>query len=404
MRTMDFFAGVPLCFILTIIFKLISIFTVSKDGVKPSKVLLIELSEMGSAILANPAMCKLRSKLDARLHFVIFQKNKPSLDLLKTVKEEDIFTIREDRFLNLFVDTLRFLSWTRRKKIDTVIDLELFSRFTALLTACSGASNRTGFYAFHNEGLYRGDLLNFKVAYNPHIHIAQNFIALVNALTSEKEEVPYSKSVVSDDEIKLPKVTITDSEKKAMFEKIKTYYPAFSSRDSIIVLVNSNASDLLPQRSWPQKNYISIIEKILMFNPRILVLLTGMQDEKQGVQVIADAVHSPRCINFAGAIEFSALTTLYSISLFMLSSDSGPAHFASVTELQTFVIFGPETPALYGSLGKSTSLYAGLACSPCVSAANHRKTPCTKNICLEIISPDQVFDTLNPLLESIHAE
>ncbi len=88
----------------------------------------------------------------------------------------------------------------------------------------------------------------------------------------------------------------------------------------------------------------------------------------------------------------------------MLSSDSGPAHFASVTELQTFVIFGPETPALYGSLGKSTSLYAGLACSPCVSAANHRKTPCTKNICLEIISPDQVFDTLNPLLESIHAE
>jgi ADP-heptose:LPS heptosyltransferase len=83
-----------------------------------------------------------------------------------------------------------------------------------------------------------------------------------------------------------------------------------------------------------------------------------------------------------------------------LSNDSGPGHFSAVTDLPTFVIFGPETPKLYGSLGNSTPIYAGLACSPCVSAANHRKTPCHDNVCIQVITPDQVFGILRPVLDA----
>jgi hypothetical protein len=68
--------------------------------------------------------------------------------------------------------------------------------------------------------------------------------------------------------------------------------------------------------------------------------------------------------------------------------------------MPTFVIFGPETPRLYGSLGNSTPIYAGLACSPCVSASNHRKTPCIDNVCLQVITPQQVLDAITPVLES----
>jgi ADP-heptose:LPS heptosyltransferase len=57
----------------------------------------------------------------------------------------------------------------------------------------------------------------------------------------------------------------------------------------------------------------------------------------------------------------------------MVTNDSGPPHFAAITEMPTYVIFGPETPALYGSLGRTTPIYAGLACSPCVSASNQSK-------------------------------
>jgi ADP-heptose:LPS heptosyltransferase len=83
----------------------------------------------------------------------------------------------------------------------------------------------------------------------------------------------------------------------------------------------------------------------------------------------------------------------------MLTNDSGPAHFASVTPLPVFVFFGPETPAIYGPLGNMTPIYAGLACSPCVSAMNHRKSPCSDNVCLQIIPPEQVFESIRLHLE-----
>jgi hypothetical protein len=69
-----------------------------------------------------------------------------------------------------------------RRRTSGSADLELFSRYTALMTGFSGGSRRIGFYRFHQEGLYRGEMLTHRVAYNPHIHIAKNFIALVDAL------------------------------------------------------------------------------------------------------------------------------------------------------------------------------------------------------------------------------
>ncbi|MDH5396178.1 MAG: glycosyltransferase family 9 protein, partial [Gammaproteobacteria bacterium] len=152
MRKIDHLAGVPLCFLTTLLLKIVSAFKTDKSS-EVKNVLLIELSEMGSAILVDPAMRKLQSK-GAELYFVIFKKNAASLHLLATVPRENIYTIREDSLLSLVVDTLGFFLWTRKNKIDTVIDLELFSRFTALLTGLSGAAKRIGFSAFHNEGLY----------------------------------------------------------------------------------------------------------------------------------------------------------------------------------------------------------------------------------------------------------
>ena len=211
MRKVDYYAGVPLCFLATFVVKLSHLFsrTGSPKRVLPKKVLLVELSEMGSAILVDPAMQKLKNTAGAELFFVIFDKNKPSLKLLNSVEDHNIFTIRETGIVPLALDTLKFFWWCRSRKIDSVIDLELFSRYSALLTGLSGANNRVGFHAFHNEGLYRGAMLTHKVSYNAHQHIAKSFVGLVNALLSEKAELPYSKTIVSDDEIKLRQAPVS---------------------------------------------------------------------------------------------------------------------------------------------------------------------------------------------------
>ena len=394
MRQVDYWAGVPLSFLSTYLLK--PLFALQKPK-KPSKVLLIELSEMGSTILCDPAMQKLKES-GCELFFVIFKKNEPSLRLLNTVTPENTFTIREDSLSTLAVDTLSFLVWCRKKGIDSVIDLELFSRFTALLTGFCGATNRVGFHAFFNEGLYRGDMLTHKVAYNPHIHIAKNFISLTNALLSSAPETPYSKKAVTDGEIKLEKAEIKDEAKAAIVEKIKWALPLYDESKRIVIF-NANASDLMPLRRWPRKYYIELGRKLLESYGDIVILLTGAPSEREGLDIIRAAL-GDRCVNFAGLTGFSELAPLYAVSRLMLTNDSGPAHFAAVTDLPTFVFFGPETPALYGSLGNFTPIYAGLACSPCVSAANHRKSACDDNQCVKVITPDFVFDVLKKELDT----
>ncbi|MBL0709229.1 MAG: glycosyltransferase family 9 protein [Sulfurimonas sp.] len=400
MRNIDHYTGVPLTFFGTMIKKTIEFFKPPKK-IKPKNVLLIELSEMGSAIIVDPAMRKIKQNIEGELFFVIFSKNKVSLQLLGTVKEENIFSIDESSIVNLAISSLKFLKWCRKNEIDSVIDLELFSRFTALLSATCGAVNIVGFHSFHNEGLYRGDFLSKKVSYNPHQHIAKNFIALVDALLSEKQELPYTKRIIKEDEIIIEKAQIKEDEKQNILSTISKKYEGFDKDKNPIILVNSNASDLLPQRRWDRENYGDVIKMILDASKNALILLTGAPVEKEGAQLLADYVDDKRCVNFAGAVKFLQLPALYSVSEFMLTNDSGPAHFASITDMHTFVIFGPETPALYGSLGSSTPIYAHMSCSPCVSASNHRKTPCSDNQCIKIITPEWVFNALKPKLDKI---
>ena len=401
MRQIDYYIGVPLCFFGSIFQRLMRLLT--KCNMKtPKKVLFIELSEMGSSILVDPAMRKLKKEAGAELYFAIFRKNKPSLDLLNTVSNENIYTIREHNLFLFVIDTFKFFFWTRKRKIDSVIDLELFSRFTALLVGFSGARYKIGFHAYYNEGLYRGNFLSHKVAYNPHIHIAKNFIALINALLASNEEIPYSKTLISDEEIILAKVNIASEQKKTVFDIVLGCTSEFDPRKNKIVLINPNASELLIQRRWPQQNYVRLIKMILDKCSCAVVLITGDPREREEAQLLKENVQNDRCINFAGKVTFAQLPLLYSVSEFMVTNDSGPAHFAAITDMPTFVIFGPETPALYGSLGKTTPIYAGLACSPCVSASNHRKTACKDNVCLQVIKPDQVFTAILPNLEKIN--
>jgi ADP-heptose:LPS heptosyltransferase len=78
----------------------------------------------------------------------------------------------------------------------------------------------------------------------------------------------------------------------------------------------------------------------------------------------------------------------------LITNDGGPGHFATLTPIQTMVFFGPETGRLYGPLGKrNLGLESGIACSPCLSAYNHRQTFCDgDNQCLKRIAPDPVLD------------
>jgi ADP-heptose:LPS heptosyltransferase len=406
MRAIDHWVGVPLCAIVSPFIALI-------DGVKnifnrgpavPKKLLFIELSEMGSAILVDPAMRNAKAR-GAELFFLIFKSNRASLTLLNTVKPENIFTIDSSSLGGLIKDTLRFLILARKHRIDTVIDLELFSRFTALLTGMCGARRRVGYHIYHGEGLWRGFMLTRKVHYNPHIHITKNFLSLIHAAFAQKIEVPFSKIEIKDSEVRLEQAIIDPDALKKVGQRIEKMAKEaridYTPGKNRLILINPNASDLLPQRRWAQQRFSELIQAIHQQYPNDLILITGSPAEFVYVEKVRAVANIKNALNFAGQVSFAELPPLYTLSDVMVTNDSGPGHFSAVTPLRTVVLFGPETPALYGSVGNSIAITANLACSPCVSAANHRKTPCHDNVCMQAITVPQVLDKVIKQLQDV---
>jgi ADP-heptose:LPS heptosyltransferase len=368
-------------------------------------VLFIELSEMGSTILASAAIRRLQERYGESDHcFVIFKRNAASLRLLRLFPNDSIFTMRDDSVGALLVDVFRFVRFCRRHRIDTVIDLELFSRVSSLLALLSGATNRVGFHNYRGEGLYRGEHLTHRVHYNPYMHMAQNFMALVESLECDPREIPQPKRMVPRE---APPVRIgTDAEASEYVRReLERCYPGLAS-DHRLVVVNAHAGSLLPLRMWPVERFAELVQRLLKDDPKVLVILMGIAEGADAARTITVAANDPRCIDFVGRTRtLTDVIALFHQSHLLITNDSGPAHFATLTAIKSVTLFGPETPVLYGTLGEhAVDLYVNLACSPCLSALNHRNSPCTDNQCLKAISVEEVFLQARRLLNGIHVQ
>jgi ADP-heptose:LPS heptosyltransferase len=395
MRAVDFWIGVPLSFLCT---QLVRLLGTPKGPARPERILFIELSEMGSTIIANPALEKAKNELGAEIFFLIFERNADSIRLMPTVPEANIVTIRETSLWALATDTLRFLRWVRRAKIDTVIDMELFSRYSGLLTGLSGARRRVGFHRFHAEGLYRGEMLTHRVTYNGHIHMAKNFVAQVNALLAPPDEVPFSKTHITDEEIRVPIQPVSEAEREQIRGLIRQVYPGYQPGRHRIVLINPNSSELLPQRRWDRDNFCEVALMIVNEWDDALVLITGSPSEREEALKMQQKVDHPRFLSFAGMHKLNAIKALYGISEVLITNDSGPGHFSAITPIRSIVLFGPETPKLYGSLGNTEPIWAALACSPCVTAFNQKNSACNNPVCMHMITPERVLESVRGVL------
>src|ERR1044072_4055625 len=93
MRWIDRYVGVVACAIATPLVRLWH-WGFVRTPRTAARVLFIELSEMGSTFLADPAMRKAGEQLGAELFFVIFARNAGSIELVGAVPSDNIFTIR----------------------------------------------------------------------------------------------------------------------------------------------------------------------------------------------------------------------------------------------------------------------------------------------------------------------
>ncbi len=391
MRKIDYWIGAPACAALTCwnaVFR-----RRPKEG-EPRNVLIVQLSEMGSLALAYPAIRYLKSRYPGvRVHFLIFKRNRKFLEMLDLVERpEDIWTLDDSSLSAFLSSSLRFFRAARKRGIDTTLDFEIFSRASMILARLAGARRRAGFHNYLAEGLYRGNLLTHPVFYNVYKHISLNFLAMIRGLEADRGNPPALKEVL-DDDLTLPKRETPPEKAEAMRRRVAEIYPNLTDETHIIVL-SPFSGNLLPIRAWPAENHAVLAERLLAATEDTVVLLIGLPEARDYCRPILDRVRSPRLVDFIGKTkDIAEVIDLFNISDLFVTTDSGPPHFASMTEIPTIVLFGPECPMLYGPLGENVrTVYLGMSCSPCVSAFNHRATPCRDNQCMKQIKPDDVFE------------
>jgi ADP-heptose:LPS heptosyltransferase len=393
-RFLDYWIGVPLCLLLTA-----CRFLVRERTAPPRKILFLKFIEQGATVLAQDAMRRATASVGRdHIYFCVFQSNRAILDLLGTVPPANIFAIRDSRLDRCLLDFLRALIAIRKSGVDTVIDMEFFSRASAIFSFLSGASTRVGLHRFTGELPYRGDLMTHRVQYNPHLHVSVQYSVLVEAAHRDPSDTPMLK-------VPLAQIALCGDTAGPSFR----FTPTAAETDGVrrllpstagpVVLINPNASDLLPLRKWQGARFIELSQQILAAHPRASIVVTGAPSEEAGAAQVCAAIASPRAISLAGQTTLRELLTLYSLADVLVTNDSGPAHFASLTPIHTVVLFGPETPRLFGSLSpSSTIIWKELACSPCVSVFNHRLSPCRNNVCMQEITVADVYGAVEKVL------
>jgi ADP-heptose:LPS heptosyltransferase len=99
-------------------------------------------------------------------------------------------------------------------------------------------------------------------------------------------------------ELQLTKADVGESSINTVKNKIEQLYPEWNNE--AVVLLNVNASDLLPQRRWPQENFAVVGKNLLNRFQNIIIVMTGAPAEKEYVQKVTDMIGHKRCVNSSG--------------------------------------------------------------------------------------------------------
>ena len=401
LQNTDRWIGVPLCAILTFFRKILDRGRPT-EPCQPRRILFVKFAEQGSTVLAYPAIRHATEMVGRdNVYFVVFEDNRLILDVMEIIPEENVITIPISSPLALAVGAVRAVLRVRKLAIDAAIDMEFLTRFSAMLTFMTGARSRVGFHTFFGDGPYRGDLMTHRLLYNPHLHTSQMFEAMVEALTRDPAVLPAFDFVPTANPI-FAQFRPSLTEAAEVDALLQHENPELGSAP--LILLNPNASDLLPLRRWPASRYVDLARRLLERYPALFIAFTGAPAEAAAISQLANDVGSDRVVVLAGKTTLRQVLVLYTRSVLLVTNDSGPAHFASMTPIHVVTLFGPETPALFAARSPNASaLWAGLACSPCVNAYNNRQSVCRNNLCMQAITVDQVFDKVTRIYDSLQS-
>jgi lipopolysaccharide heptosyltransferase II len=359
------------------------------------KVLVLKLWGMGSIVLASPLLRELRARHpDAQIVFVTLEENAAILRRLPGI--DGSLTIDLSRGIPRFlVQTFAVLWRVRRERYDLLLDLEFFTRFSAIFSYLARPRSS---YGFSSKGSLRGRLHDAEIPFNTYHHVVLNFLSLLDGKPVE----PLPELDIDGAYVLLP-ITADDAARASLDRRLAED-PGFREGRPLVA-VNPNAGEMALERRWPEERVLDFL-KSLCSAEDANVVLTGGPGEREFVTSLVEATGlGERLINLAGELGIDELVALFNRSDVVVTNDSGPLHIAAAAGAPIVALFGPETPTLYGPLRSRpgqhhTVHYRRMACSPCMFVHDNKVLSCwfAQALCMRGIAAEDILASVKERL------
>ena len=341
------------------------------DPQSVQRVLLLKMWGMGSIVLASPLLERLRERYPgAQIDFLSLGENEAVARLYPDI--DRVIAIDLSRGVpRFFLDTLGTIRELRRTRYDLLLDLEFFTRFSAILSYLVGAAWSHGFSA---KGKWRGRLHDAEVPFNAYCHVTQNFLTLLSGDPMN----PTDADAVSGGRV-LPAIRPPDGAWERCHGTLSAD-PAWREGERLVV-VNPNAGDMALERRWPAEQFAELLVHLTAQESANVVVVGAASERGRAEAVVKLSQTGSRVVNLAGRCDVAELVALLAHADVVVTNDSGPMHLAAAVGASTVALFGPETPILYGPLRSAEEQqhavhYLGLGCSPCMFVHDNKVLSC----------------------------
>lgn len=402
-RRLDTLVGGPITAVLNLLARVLG-FLLRRDHSlrqRPRRVLFIKLIGQGSIVHETNLIRAVREGYpEAVLGFVCFPEVRPLVERIDDI--EEVIVLDDRSYGRLAWSVVRFVlgSWQRRP--DLVIDLEVYSKFSTILSTLTCARDRAGYYVISTR--FRRGLYTHLVYYNRQRHVQEAYRQLGRALHVEARVGASIPPRVDPEEHAEAVRLLREAElaRRSGFQADAVPSRAGSSTyaEPKVLVVNVNAGELALERRWPAESFARVMT-LFAARDELLMVMIGSPAEVEYTESVRTLVPEPErgwIVNLAGRSSYGVFLALLARADVLLTNDTGPLHLAWALGTATVSLWGPGSPDSYRPLtGDHRVLWAAPYCSPCLYFVD--ELPCAgDNLCMQQIGWLEVAAAVADLL------
>lgn len=358
-KKLDRLVGGLLLSVLTPLFKWL---VAGSDKVEDkTEILIIKLVGGGSLLNFLPTLISLKNskKYNYKLSILCTKKVEPFAKSLGVF--DSIYSLNDSSVMTLFFSYLLFLF--KFKKIETVIDLEVHSRVTSLLTMWARSKVRIGFFV--ESVMWREDIYTHLIFYNRYAN---------RGLILNKVSDLYHLALASQEECQ------NFILRTHVSQQMMTDYCVFAPCSSELAK-QERQLQVFQWQKYLQKNLKNC-------NFKKMILISTKEDfdfcESLKSQLVKE-YPEVEVLNLAGKTSLKEAISLTIQANYFIGIDSSLVHFAHLFEKEGLCVWGPTTPNIVLNsnwLSPMTQNYIPVGCSPCIHIAED--PPCKgNNMCIK---------------------